>query len=58
MPAPTMLIWRKKGPANLCDVQEPTGAMQFGLTLSQVRKLALDNRWAVEYPDTPGPTPG
>lgn len=59
MPAPAMLIWKtQEQPTALYTVQQPTGAIEVGLSLGQVRKLALSNKWAVEYPDTTPPAAG
>lgn len=59
MPAPTMLIWKtQEQPTALYTVQQPTGAIEVGLTLAQVRNLALSNKWAVEYPTTTPPASG
>lgn len=58
--AQTMLIWKTSGeaPSPVYTVQEPTGAIQTGLSLGDVRKLAVTNRWAVEYPKTAAPAAG
>ncbi len=57
MPAPAMQIWKKQGTVDpeLFDVQDPEGAMHMGLTLGAVRQMALSNKWAVEWPNTPEP---
>lgn len=60
MAAETMLIWKTSGkePNPVYTVQEPTGAIKTGLTIGEVRRLALGGRWAVEYPKTPAPASG
>jgi hypothetical protein len=57
MPAETMLIWKTSDEPDpgVYTVQQPGGGIHAGLTLTEVRHMAIDNRWAVEYPTTPAP---
>ena len=57
MAAETLLIWKTADEPDpgVYTVQEPGGAIHAGLSLTEVRHMAINNRWAVEWMKTAPP---